>query len=135
MRRSEGGKHGVRVLTERHTAAGQPQPGPNEQTIYGSRIRRERRSGSTDEEGACMNARNEKRVVKTWSRASTVLPDSSGKRSRAQREQVHPVLRDENMVGHKLGEFARHGCSADQGNRRPGQEDARSGGVAPREGK
>lgn len=56
---------------------------------------------------ASMNARNEKRVVKTWSRASTVLPDFVGHTFAVHNgNKFIPVYVTENMVGHKLGEFA-----------------------------
>ena len=56
---------------------------------------------------ASMNARNEKRVVKTWSRASTVLPDFVGHTFAVHNgKQFVPVYVTENMVGHKLGEFS-----------------------------
>ena len=54
-----------------------------------------------------MNARNEKRVIKTWSRASTVLPDFVGHTFAVHNgNKFIPVYVTENMVGHKLGEFA-----------------------------
>jgi small subunit ribosomal protein S19 len=54
-----------------------------------------------------MNARNEKRVVKTWSRASTVLPDFVGHTFAVHNgNKFIPVYVTENMVGHKLGEFS-----------------------------
>jgi small subunit ribosomal protein S19 len=54
-----------------------------------------------------MNARNEKKVVKTWSRASTVLPDFVGHTFAVHNgNKFVPVYVTENMVGHKLGEFA-----------------------------
>jgi small subunit ribosomal protein S19 len=54
-----------------------------------------------------MNARNEKRVVKTWSRASTVSPDFVGHTFAVHNgNKFIPVYVTENMVGHKLGEFA-----------------------------
>jgi small subunit ribosomal protein S19 len=54
-----------------------------------------------------MNARNEKKVVKTWSRASTVLPDFVGHTFAVHNgNKFIPVYVTENMVGHKLGEFA-----------------------------
>ena len=54
-----------------------------------------------------MNARNEKRVVKTWSRASTVIPDFVGHTFAVHNgNKFIPVYVTENMVGHKLGEFA-----------------------------
>jgi small subunit ribosomal protein S19 len=54
-----------------------------------------------------LNARNEKRVVKTWSRASTVLPDFVGHTFAVHNgNKFIPVYVTENMVGHRLGEFA-----------------------------
>ena len=46
-------------------------------------------------------------IIKTWSRRSTILPDFVGKTFGVHNEkQFVPVLVTENMVGHKLGEFA-----------------------------
>ena len=54
-----------------------------------------------------MNARNEKKVVKTWSRSSTVIPDFVGYTFAVHNgNKFIPVYVTENMVGHKLGEFA-----------------------------
>jgi small subunit ribosomal protein S19 len=54
-----------------------------------------------------MTARNEKRVIKTWSRASTVLPEFVGHTFAVHNgNKFIPVYVTENMVGHKLGEFA-----------------------------
>jgi small subunit ribosomal protein S19 len=54
-----------------------------------------------------LNSRNEKRVVKTWSRASTVLPEFVGHTFAVHNgNKFVPVYVTENMVGHKLGEFA-----------------------------
>jgi small subunit ribosomal protein S19 len=54
-----------------------------------------------------LNAKNEKRVVKTWSRSSTVLPDFVGHTFAVHNgNKFIPVYVTENMVGHKLGEFA-----------------------------
>jgi len=54
-----------------------------------------------------MNQRSEKRVVKTWSRASTVTPDFVGHTFAVHNgNKFIPVYVTENMVGHKLGEFA-----------------------------
>jgi small subunit ribosomal protein S19 len=56
---------------------------------------------------AAMNARNEKRVMKTWSRSSTVIPDMVGHTFAVHNgNKFIPVYVSENMVGHKLGEFA-----------------------------
>src|ERR1700691_5640776 len=54
-----------------------------------------------------MNTRNEKRVLKTWSRASTVIPDFVGHTFAVHNgNKFIPVYVTENMVGHKLGEFS-----------------------------
>src|SRR5215469_12735679 len=56
---------------------------------------------------AAMNSRNEKRVIKTWSRASTVTPDFVGHTFAVHNgNKFVPVYITENMVGHKLGEFS-----------------------------
>ena len=53
-----------------------------------------------------MNARNEKRVIKTWSRSSTVLPEFVGHTLAVHNgNKFIPIYVTENMVGHKLGEF------------------------------
>ena len=54
-----------------------------------------------------MNRRFEKKVVKTWSRASTVIPEFVGHTFAVHNGNKHiPVYVTENMVGHKLGEFS-----------------------------
>ena len=54
-----------------------------------------------------MNEAGEKRVLKTWSRASTIFPDFVGHTFAAHDGRKHvPVYVTEDMVGHKLGEFA-----------------------------
>ena len=54
-----------------------------------------------------MNKRNEKRVIKTWSRASTIFPEMVGHTIAVYDGKKHvPVYVTEEMVGHKLGEFA-----------------------------
>ena len=54
-----------------------------------------------------LNSKSEKKVVKTWSRASTVLPDFVGHTFAVHNgNKFIPVYVTENMVGHKLGEFA-----------------------------
>jgi small subunit ribosomal protein S19 len=54
-----------------------------------------------------MNSRNEKRVVKTWARASTISPEFVGHTLAVHNgNKFIPVYITENMVGHKLGEFA-----------------------------
>ena len=54
-----------------------------------------------------MNEAGEKRVLKTWSRASTIFPDFVGHTIAVHDGRKHvPVYVTEDMVGHKLGEFA-----------------------------
>ena len=54
-----------------------------------------------------MNEAGEKRVLKTWSRASTIFPDFVGHTFAVHDGRTHvPVYVTEDMVGHKLGEFA-----------------------------
>jgi small subunit ribosomal protein S19 len=54
-----------------------------------------------------LNASNDKRVLKTWSRASTITPEFVGHTLAVHNgNKFVPVYLSENMVGHKLGEFA-----------------------------
>jgi small subunit ribosomal protein S19 len=54
-----------------------------------------------------MNLKNEKRVVRTWARASTIVPDMVGHTVAVHNGRQHvPIYISEEMVGHKLGEFA-----------------------------
>ena len=54
-----------------------------------------------------MNAANEKKVVQTWSRASTIYPEMVGHTIAVYDGRRHvPVYVVEEMIGHKLGEFA-----------------------------
>ena len=54
-----------------------------------------------------MNAAGEKRVLKSWSRSSTIFPDFVGHTFAVHDGRKHvPVYVTEDMVGHKLGEFA-----------------------------
>ncbi|MBE6530089.1 MAG: 30S ribosomal protein S19 [Ruminococcaceae bacterium] len=54
-----------------------------------------------------MNANGEKKVLKTWSRASTIFPEFVGHTIAVHDGKKHiPVYITEDMVGHKLGEFA-----------------------------
>ncbi len=54
-----------------------------------------------------MNAVNEKRMIRTWSRTSTVFPEMVGHTIAVHDGRKHvPVFVSEQMVGHKLGEFA-----------------------------
>jgi small subunit ribosomal protein S19 len=54
-----------------------------------------------------LNAAREKRVIRTWSRSSTIIPTMVGHTISVHNGKTHiPVFVTENMVGHKLGEFA-----------------------------
>jgi small subunit ribosomal protein S19 len=54
-----------------------------------------------------MTSRNEKKVIKTWSRASTIVPDFVGHTFAVHNgNKFVPVYVTENMVGHRLGEFS-----------------------------
>ncbi len=54
-----------------------------------------------------MNASGEKRMIRTWSRSSTIFPDMVGHTIAVHDGRKHvPVFVSESMVGHKLGEFA-----------------------------
>lgn len=69
------------------------------------------------------SANNERRPIKTWSRRSMVLPDMVGLTIAVHNGRQHiPVLINEDMVGHKLGEFAPtrtyRGHSADKKSKR-----------------
>ena len=56
---------------------------------------------------AALNTTREKKVVKTWSRRSTITPEFVGLTIAVHNGKQHiPVYVSENMVGHKLGEFA-----------------------------
>ena len=56
---------------------------------------------------AKMNENSEKKVVKTWSRASMISPDLLGHTIAVHNGKTHvPVYVTEQMIGHKLGEFA-----------------------------
>jgi small subunit ribosomal protein S19 len=71
------------------------------------------------EKVAAMNNSREKRVIKTWSRRSTITPDMIGHTFAVHNgRKFIPVFVSENMVGHKLGEFSPtrtfHGHSGDR---------------------
>ena len=54
-----------------------------------------------------LNATEEKKLIKTWSRRSTIIPDFIGHTFAVHDGRKHvPVFVTENMIGHKLGEFA-----------------------------
>ena len=70
-----------------------------------------------------LNRINQKRVVKTWSRRSTILPEFVGHTFAVHNgKKFVPVFVTENMVGHKLGEFSPtrtfHGHAADRKSRK-----------------
>ena len=72
-----------------------------------------------------MNRANERRVLKTWARASTIFPGMVGHTVAIHNGKAHvPIFITEQMVGHKLGEFAPtrtyrgHGKDADRRGRR-----------------
>ena len=69
-----------------------------------------------------LNEANDKKVVKTWSRSSTIFPDFVGHTIAVHDGRKHvPVYITESMVGHKLGEFSPtrtfRGHSADKGKK------------------
>ncbi|HAB53467.1 MAG: 30S ribosomal protein S19 [Ignavibacteria bacterium RIFOXYB2_FULL_35_12] len=54
-----------------------------------------------------LNKSNQKKIIKTWSRASTIIPDFVGHTIAVHNgNKMIPVYITENMVGHKLGEFS-----------------------------
>lgn len=54
-----------------------------------------------------LNSRGEKKLIKTWSRRSTITPDMVGHTFAVHDGRKHvPVFVTENMIGHKFGEFA-----------------------------
>ena len=62
---------------------------------------------SLEKQVAAMRNANQRSVIKTWSRASTILPDMIGLTFGVHNGRIHiPVFVTENMVGHKLGEFS-----------------------------
>jgi small subunit ribosomal protein S19 len=71
-----------------------------------------------------MNESGEKRIIKSWSRRSTIFPEMLGHTIALYDGRKHvPVYVQENMVGHKLGEFVptrtfkRHGGSTEKGRK------------------
>ncbi len=54
-----------------------------------------------------LNVTNQKKIIKTWSRASTIIPDFVGHTIAVHNgNKMIPIFITENMVGHKLGEFS-----------------------------
>ena len=70
-----------------------------------------------------MNRSGEKRVIRTWSRRSTVTPDFVGHTLAVHNgKKFFPIYISENMVGHKLGEFAPTRIFRTHGGRSVGRE-------------
>lgn len=74
---------------------------------------------------AALNSSGERRVIRTWARASTIYPDMIGHTVAIHDGRRHvPIFVSEQMVGHKLGEFAPtrtyrgHGRDAERSSRR-----------------
>lgn len=74
---------------------------------------------------AALNSSGERRVIRTWARASTIYPDMIGHTVAIHDGRRHvPIFMTEQMVGHKLGEFAPtrtyrgHGRDAERSSRR-----------------
>jgi small subunit ribosomal protein S19 len=81
-----------------------------------------------------MNERGDKRVVKTWSRASTIIPEMVGHTFAVHNgNKFIPVYVTENMVGHKLGEFAP--TRLFRGHAGNKAADKKTGGGGPKGGK
>jgi small subunit ribosomal protein S19 len=79
-----------------------------------------------------MSAGNQKRVIKTWSRASTVLPEFVGHTFAVHNgNKFIPVYVTENMVGHKLGEFSPTRLFRGHTGNRPVDKKAPSPGGGP----
>jgi small subunit ribosomal protein S19 len=80
-----------------------------------------------------MNRRSEKKVLKTWSRRSTILPDMVGHTLAVHNgKKFIPVYITENMVGHHLGEFAP--TRIFRGHARAAAAEAAGGAPAPSAG-
>ena len=89
-----------------------------------------------------LNERNEKKVFKTWSRRSTITPDFVGHTLAVHNgNKFIPVYITENMVGHKLGEFAAtrlfrgHGAKGSAAEREAAEAEAPESGDAAAKGK
>ena len=85
------------------------------------------------------SAKNDRKPIKTWSRRSMVVPEMVGLTIAVHNGRQHiPVLISENMVGHKLGEFAPtrtfHGHSGDRKAAKPGAGAPVGAPGAPRPG-
>ena len=80
-----------------------------QEEVINGQIRKKRPFTDTHLEAklAVLNAANEKKVVRTWSRRSTILPEFVGHTVAVHNgKKFIPVYVTENMVGHKLGEFS-----------------------------
>ena len=77
-----------------------------------------------------LDQENEKRVIRTWSRRSTVFPEMVGHTIAVHNGRQHvPILVSENMVGHKLGEFApTRAFKGHSGDRKPKEAAAAASG-------
>jgi small subunit ribosomal protein S19 len=83
-----------------------------------------------------LSAANQKRVIKTWSRASTVLPEFVGHTFAVHNgNKFIPVYVTENMVGHKLGEFSPTRLSRGHTGNRPTDTKAPAPGAGAKGGK
>src|SRR5216110_2543021 len=79
-----------------------------------------------------MNGRNEKRVIKTWARSSTIIPDFVGHTFAVHNgNKFVPVYVTENMVGHKLGEFSPTRLFRGHTGNRPVDKKAPTPGAGP----
>ena len=89
-----------------------PRPPPREEEEVGTFMGRSTKKGPYVDERlmkriATMNEANQKHMIKTWSRTSTVFPEMVGHTIAVHDGRKHvPVFISESMVGHKLGEFA-----------------------------
>ncbi len=92
--------------------------------------------GHLMEKIAAASATQSKKVIKTWSRRSTITPEAIGLTFAVHNgRKFVPVFITENMVGHKLGEFAPtrtfHGHSGDRKAAKPGASGGAPGGAKP----
>src|SRR5713226_4914131 len=72
-----------------------------------------------------LNSRSEKKVIRTWSRRSTILPEMVGHTIAVHNgKKFIPVFVTENMVGHKLGEGGHRRCDPRRPRRRPHGQDS-----------
>ena len=82
-----------------------------------------------------LNTRNEKKVIKTWSRRSTIVPDMIGHTIAVHNgKKFIPVYVTEQMIGHKLGEFSPTRTFKGHARESGAREGRRRGGTAARRG-